>query len=194
MKAFMIRPEILSNAQSDFLSCQYLGEGPYNKLYKICEYCGLYKKIVILNQPVYYQEGRKRKLVSYCWECCKDPDNKKDLKVADHKYQAYDIVLETIRQLTLNKAKSGRCEIRFEDAVKKACKENKLVDGYLGYSEQQENQNTDNWNYKQRLWEFSYKIQYEEPLVKTIQENPLILECYYRLLYQAMMTWFVYCF
>jgi hypothetical protein len=126
---------MLSNAESDFLKCRYLGDGPYNQFYKARDYCGLYKKIVVLNQPVYYHEVRKRKLVSHCWECCIDPDNKTDLKIADHKYKAYDILLETIRQLTLNKAKSGRCGIRFEDAVKRACKKNKLVDGYLGYSE-----------------------------------------------------------
>jgi hypothetical protein len=48
---------------------------------------------------------------------------------------------------------------------------------YLGFSEQlqEENQNADNWNYKHRLWEFRYKIQYEEPLIKVVQEDPLIL-------------------
>jgi hypothetical protein len=118
----------------------------------------------------------KRKLVSHCWECCIDPDNKTDLKIADHKYQAYDILLETIKQHTCNKAKSGRCGIRFEGAVRRACEENKLVDGYLGYTEQQENQNADNnWNYKQRLKEFRYKIQYEEPKVNVIQQDPLTI-------------------
>jgi hypothetical protein len=142
---------MLSNPESDFLKCEYLGDGPYNKFYNICYYCGQYKKIAILNQPVYYQEGRKRKLVSHCCECCIDPDNKKDLKIADHKYRAYDILLGTIKQLTGNKTKSGRCGIRFEHAVKRACEENKLIDGYLGYTERQENQDADNWNYKQRL-------------------------------------------
>jgi hypothetical protein len=96
------------------------------------------------------------------------------LKIADHKYQAYDMLLQAIKQLTGDKAKKERGKVSFEDAVKKACKQNHLVDGYLGYSEQQENQNVDSWNYKQRIWEFRYKIQYEEPGVCVIQEDPLI--------------------
>jgi hypothetical protein len=99
---------MLLDLGSDFLKRKYLGDGPYNKFYDICNYCGLYKKIAVLNQPVYYHEGWKRKLVSHCWECCIDPDNKKDLKVVDHKYQAYDILLEIIKQLTGNKAKRER--------------------------------------------------------------------------------------
>jgi hypothetical protein len=170
-----------SNAESDFLKYRYLGDGPYNQFYKACDYCGLYKKIVVLNQPVYYREGRKRKIVSHCWDCCIDPDNKTDLKIADHKYKSYDILLETIKKLTTNKMKSGRGQgkIKFEDAIIEACTKNQLVDSYLGYSEQQqENQNVDNCNYRQRLWEFRYRIQYEEPSVKTIQEDPLIVSWY----------------
>jgi hypothetical protein len=63
----------------------------------------------------------------------------------------------------------------FEDVIIVACKKNQLVDGYLGYSEQQENQNANNWNYRQRLWEFQYKIQYEEPRVNMIRQDPLIV-------------------
>jgi hypothetical protein len=109
----------------------------------ISDYCGLYKKIAVLNQPVYYLEGRKRKLVCYRWDRCIDRDNKSDLKIADLKYQAYDLLLETIKQLTGNKAKRGRGQgkIKFEHAIIKACKKNRLVDCYLGYSEQQENRN-----------------------------------------------------
>jgi hypothetical protein len=166
---------MLSDIQSDFIKCQNLGYGPCNNLHNICDYCGRYKKIAILNQPVYYREGRKRELVCHCWDCCIDPDNKSDLKIADHKCQAYDILLETIKQLTCNKAKRGRGKVGFEDAVKKACKQNHLVDGYSAYSEQQENQNVDSWNFKQRLWEFRYKIRYEEPLIKVVQEDPLIV-------------------
>jgi hypothetical protein len=166
---------MLINPGSDFLKCHYLGDGQYNKFYNICDYCGLYKKIVVLNQPVYYHEGRKRKLISHCWECCIDPDNKKDLKIADHKYQAYDILLETIKQLTGNKAKRERGKVCFEDAIIEACKHNRFVDSYLGYSEEQQIQSVDSWNYKQRLWEFRYKIQYEEPRVNMMQQDPLIL-------------------
>jgi hypothetical protein len=83
--------------------------------------------------------------------CYIDPDNNKtNLKIADHKYQPYDILLKTIKELSTKKRGS-----KIEDAVKKACIQNQLVNGYLGYSEQRrQNENADNWNYKQRLWEF----------------------------------------
>jgi hypothetical protein len=53
---------LFSNAESHFLSCQYLSEGPHNNLYKICDYCGINKKISILNQPIYCQRAGRESL------------------------------------------------------------------------------------------------------------------------------------
>jgi hypothetical protein len=114
---------ILSNAQSDFLSCQY-GGGTIQQTLQNMRVLWIIQEDIGTQSICILSARGKRKLVSHCWECCIDQDNKPDLKIADHKYHAYDILLETIKQLTLNKTKSGRCGIKFENAVKKSCKEN----------------------------------------------------------------------
>jgi hypothetical protein len=44
-----------------FLSSKYL-DSPYNTRYQICYYCSKYKKMHILNYPVYYRKGARRSL------------------------------------------------------------------------------------------------------------------------------------
>jgi hypothetical protein len=72
--------------------------------------------------------------------------------------------------------------ISFDDAVRKAYYLNKEVSHYLGYSPM----STKDPNYKPpklfdfdsynlRVWQFRYKIQYEEPNIQVIQEDSLII-------------------
>jgi hypothetical protein len=58
--------------------------------------------------------------------------------------------------------------ISFEDAVKKAYNRNGNLKGYLGYFAYDTN-STILFDDK-RVWEFRYKMQYEEPRVKVIQQ------------------------
>ena len=42
-----------------FKDCEYLGNGPYNQRYQVCDCCGEYKKIYVANKPVYYCKGAR---------------------------------------------------------------------------------------------------------------------------------------
>jgi hypothetical protein len=174
-------------ADEDFPKCRFLNL-PFHNIYRVCDYCGKYKKIAVLNQPVYYDKGRKRKLVSYCDECDRIPIIKRELVDGTWKYLAYDGILEVIKNSTIEDKNYDRAAddstrtISFDDAVKEAYCQNKEVSHYLGYS----HMNTKDPNYEPpkpfdldshnpRLWQFRYKIQYEEPNIKVIQEDPLIV-------------------
>jgi hypothetical protein len=82
-----------------FLECNFLNL-PFYNIYRVCDYCGKYKKIVVLNQPVYYDKGRKRKVVSYCDDCDRIPVIKRELVDGAWKYLAYDGILEVIKNST----------------------------------------------------------------------------------------------
>jgi hypothetical protein len=139
---------------------------------------------------VYYDKGRKRKVVSYCEECDRIPVIKRELVDGAWKYLAYDGILEVIKNSTTecnnenddHAVHDSTRTISFDDAVKEAYCQNKEVSHYLGYS----HMSTKDPNYKPpkpfdldshnpRLWQFRYKIQYEEPNIKVIQEDPLIV-------------------
>jgi hypothetical protein len=55
----------------DFLGFHYIGASPSsnNNIFKVCDYCGKYKRIHILNYPIYYRKGVRRRLVSFCRDC-----------------------------------------------------------------------------------------------------------------------------
>jgi hypothetical protein len=173
-------------ADEDFPKCIFLNL-PFDNIYRVCDYCGEYKKIAVLNQPVYYDRGKKRKLVSYCHECDRIPVIKRELIDGAWKYLAYDGILKVIKNRTADRNDDDRSInepariISFEDAIKEAYDENNEVSRYLSYS-----QMSTCTNYKlsnpfdlaastERVWEFRYKIQYEEHRVKVIQEDPLII-------------------
>jgi len=80
----------------DFPKCRFLNL-PFHNIYRVCDYCGKYKKIAILNQPVYYDKGRKRKRVSYCDECDGIPVIKRELVDGAWKILAYDGILEVMK-------------------------------------------------------------------------------------------------
>jgi hypothetical protein len=175
-------------ADADFPNCRFLNL-PFHNIYRVCDYCSKYKKIAVLNQPVYYDRGRKRKLVSYCDECDRIPVIKMKLIAGDWKFLAYDGILEVIKNSTCRCDNKNEVEhpihesarkISFEDAVRKAYYQNNEVSRYLGYSQT----STKDPNYKppepfdvearnKRVWEFRYKIQYQEPNIKVILEDPL---------------------
>jgi hypothetical protein len=181
---------LLITAHEDFPKCRFLNL-PFDNIYRVCDYCGKYKKIAVLNQPVYYDKGMKRKLVSYCDDCDRIPVIKIELVDGAWKYLAYDGILEVIKNSTSkdnnNDDKQVKSEqitrtISFDDAVREACCQNKEVSHYLGYS----HMSTKDPNYKPpklfdfdsynpRVWQFRYKIQYEEPNIQVIQEDPLII-------------------
>jgi len=71
--------------ESDFHRGRFLNRS-FDKIYRVCDYCNRYKKIAVLNQPVYYDKGRKRKLVSYCDECDRIPIIKRELIASKWKY------------------------------------------------------------------------------------------------------------
>jgi hypothetical protein len=62
---------------------------PFDNIYRACDYCGEYKKIAVLNQLVYYDEGRKRKLVFYCDDCDRIPLIKRELIDGGHNSKTY---------------------------------------------------------------------------------------------------------
>jgi hypothetical protein len=179
-------------AHEDFPKCRFLNL-PFHNIYRVCDYCNIYKNIAVLNQPVYYDKGMKKKLVSYCDECDRIPVIKRELVDGAWECLAYDGILEVIRNSTTeydatknddnNQATHGLTRtISFEDAVRKAYYQNKEVSHYLGYSwtstkdpsyKPQEPFDLDGYN--QRLWKFRYKIHYVEPKVKVIQEDPLVI-------------------
>ena len=97
----------------EFLDGQYLGDGPYNTCYQECDYCRDYKKIHVLNKPVYYDKGANRKLVSYCRDCYNAVSKGGHLIVVDEKYGGYYEILDAIKD-------SNTAIISFEEAVMKA--------------------------------------------------------------------------
>jgi hypothetical protein len=181
---------LLMIADEDFPKCRFLNL-PFHNIYRVCDYCGKYKKIAVLNQPVYYDKGKKRKLVSYCNECDRIPIIKRELVDGTWKYLAYDGILEVIKNSTSKCDNKNEVEqpiyesarkISFEDAVRKAYYRNNEVSRYLGYSQT----STKDPNYKppepfdldgynQRVWQFRYMVQHEEPRVKVLQHDPLVL-------------------
>ena len=159
----------------EFLDSRYLGDGPYNTCYQVCNYCIEYKKIYILNKPVYYKSGARRKLVSYCSDCYGSISKGGRLNVVDYKYGGYYEILDAIKE-------SGTAVISFEEAVMIAfnCTENVSENGfggevgvsmlkrYLGcYRIADNNISFDD----RRLWEFRYKLQHEEPRVKVVNTS-----------------------
>ena len=155
-----------------FPSGQYLGDGPYNTCYQVCNYCIEYKKIYILNKPVYYKSGARRKLVSYCSDCHRAVSKGGRLNVVDYKYGGYYEILDAIKE-------NDTAVISFEEAVMVAFNrtENVSQHGYRvesGVSMLKRYlscyhiaDNTISFEDK-RLWELRYKIQHEEPRVKVV--------------------------
>jgi hypothetical protein len=167
----------------EFLSGKYLGDSPYNTCYQICDYCSQYKKMHTLNQPLYYKKGARRRLVSYCSDCKSTAFASGRLNVVDYKYGAYYEILDTIR----DNGEEGNKPISFEEAVRRAFNrtENVSYNGsgaevgvsmlkrYLGG--RRRNQDNNIPFDSERLWEFRYKLQHEEPRVKVIQQDPLLV-------------------
>jgi hypothetical protein len=158
-----------------FLSSQYLGDGPNNTFYQVCDYCGGYKKMHTVYQPIYYNKGAKRRLASYCSDCKRTAFAGGRLNVVDYKYGGYYEILDTIKE-------SGTAIISFEEAVMAAFNRTRNIseDGggaepgvsmlkrYLGCYRVKDN----NISFEdKRLWEFKYKLQYEEPRVKVVNSN-----------------------
>jgi hypothetical protein len=158
-----------------FLSSQYIGDGPHNTSYQICDYCRDYKKMHTVYQPIYYNKGAKRRLVSYCINCKNAVFGRGTLQVVDYKYGAYYEILDAIKE-------SGTAVISFEEAVMAAFNRNHNVsyDGsgaeggvsmlkrYLGCYRIIDNNISFDDN---RLWEFRYKLQHEEPRVKVVSSS-----------------------
>ncbi|MFL6472986.1 MAG: hypothetical protein ACJ71H_19305 [Nitrososphaeraceae archaeon] len=109
----------------EFPGSKYLGSGPYNTLYQVCDYCTEYKKIHTLNRPVYYRRGVRRKLDSCCSDCNSGISKDGRLTVVDYKYGGYYEILDAVKD-------SDAEAISFEDAVKKAFNRNQNVsqDGF----------------------------------------------------------------
>ena len=103
---------------NSFHSFQYLGDNPSNNLFKICDYCGQYRKMHILNLPIYYRKGLKRRLVSYCNDCYPAIITAKDLHVADWKHYGYFEILEVVKNSAT--AAGAATTINFDDVIKKA--------------------------------------------------------------------------
>jgi hypothetical protein len=93
-----------------FLSSQYLGDGPNNTFYQVCYYCGGYKKMHTVYQPIYYNKGARRRLVSYCIGCKNTVFGRGTLQVVDYKYGAYYEILDAIKD-------RNTAVISFEEAV-----------------------------------------------------------------------------
>jgi hypothetical protein len=159
----------------EFKSCEYLGNGPYNKRYQICDCCGEYKKIYVLNKPVYYGKGARRKFVSYCIDCYDNLMKGGRVVIADYKDFGYYEILDVIKN-------SNTTAISFDEAVKIAYNrtENITYNGfgaekgvsmlkrYLGGRRLTDNNLS--LNYK-RLWKFRYKLLHEEPRVKVVSSS-----------------------
>src|SRR5919202_5277032 len=82
----------------EFFRGQYLGDGPYNTCYRMCDYCTEYKKICFIDKPVYPKKGTKRKLVSYCSDCYGSISKGGRLNVVDYKYGGYYEILDAIKE------------------------------------------------------------------------------------------------
>jgi len=130
-----------------------------------------------LNEPLYYKRGAKRRLVSYCTDCKNTAFAGGCVIVVDYKYFGYYEILDAIRD---NKERA----ISFEEAVKRAFNrtENVSYNGsgaepgvsmlkrYLGGRRRNQDNNNIRFD-SERLWEFRYKLQYEEPRVKVINNS-----------------------
>ena len=159
-----------------FLCREYLGDPPSKICNKVCDYCKEYKQMHTLNEPIYYNKGARRRLVSYCIDCKKTAFAAGCLIVVDDKYFGYYEILDAIRD-------NGEAKpISFEEAVKRAFNrtENVSYNGsgaepgvsmlkrYLGCYRVKDN----NISFEdKRLWEFRYKLQYEEPRIKVVSSN-----------------------
>jgi hypothetical protein len=135
-----------------------------------------------LNEPIYYKGGAKRRLVSYCNDCKNTAFAAGCVIVVDYKYFGYYEILDAIR----DNGEEGNKPINFEEAVRRAFNrtENVSYNGigaesgvsmlkrYLGG--RRRNQDNNIPFDSERLWEFRYKLQYEEPRVKVIQQDPLV--------------------
>ena len=134
-----------------------------------------YKKIYILNKPTYYKNGAKRKLVCYCSDCYGAVAKGGLVNVVDYKYGGYYEILDAIKE-------SGTAAISFEQAVMSAYNrsenigENRhraepdvsVLKRYRGGRRITDN----NISFDDtRLWEFRYKLQYEEPRVKVVNSS-----------------------
>ena len=163
----------------EFLDGQYLGDGPYNTCYQECDYCRDYKKMHVLNKPVYYDKGANRKLVSYCRDCYNAVSKDGHLIVVDEKYGGYYEILDAIKD-------SNIAIISFEEAVMKAFNrtENISYNGsgaepgvsmlkrYLGCRYRRSITADNNILFDDKwLWEFRYKLQHEEPRVKVVSSD-----------------------
>jgi hypothetical protein len=159
--------------KNNFHSFQYLGDSPSNNnLFNLCDYCGQYRKIHVLNHPIYYRKGLKRKLVSYCNDCYPAIITAKDLHVADWKPYGYFEILSVVKNSTIAAGAAATTTVNFDDAVRKAYSMNGNLKQYLdSFSRGNDTLLFDN----KRVWEFRYKMQYEEPRVKVIQQDPLII-------------------
>jgi hypothetical protein len=129
----------------------------------------------ILDKPVYYKNGARRKLVSYCSDCYGSVSKGGQINVVDYKYGGYYEILDAIKE-------SGTAVIRFEEAVMAAFNriENMSQDGfggepgvsmlkrYLGCYSIADSNISFNDN---RLWEFRYKLQHEEPRVNVVDSS-----------------------
>jgi hypothetical protein len=132
-----------------------------------------------LNQPLYYKGGARRRLVSYCSDCKSTAFAGGRLTVFDYKYGGYYEILDAVKN-------SPGGAIGFEDAVMAAFNRNhnvsyngsgaepgvSMLKRYLGcYRIADNNISFDD----RRLWEFRYKLQYEEPRVKVVEQDPLYI-------------------
>jgi hypothetical protein len=164
----------------EFKSWEYLGNGPYNKRYQICDCCGQYKKVYVLNKPVYYKKGIRRKFVSYCSDCDTNLNKCGRVVISDHKDFGYYEILDAIKNSSSNNTTAK--PISFEEAVKIAYNRTQdisyngfgaepgvsMLKRYMGGRHVKDNNNNLSLDDK-RLWEFRYKLQYEEPRVKVVE-------------------------
>ena len=104
----------------EFLSSQYLGDGPHNTFHQIRDYCREHKKMHTAYQPIYYNKGAKRRLVSYCINCKNAAFGRGTLQVVDYKYGGYYEVLDAVKV-------SGTAVISFEKVVMTAFNRNQNV-------------------------------------------------------------------
>ena len=129
-----------------------------------------------LNEPLYYKRGAKRRLVSYCTDCKNTAFAAAGcVIVVDYKYFGYYEILDAIRH-------SKERAISFEEAVKRAFNrmQNVSYNGsgaepgvsmlkrYLGYHFLKDSNIPFD---SKRLWEFRYKLQYEEPRVNVVNSG-----------------------
>ena len=134
-------------------------------------------------KPVYYSKGVKRKFVSYCIGCYDNLMKGGRLTIADYKDFGYFEILDAIKDSDSDSSSnSGTAGISFDEAVTRAYNrtENLSYNGsgaelgvsmlkrYLGGRRVKDNNlSLDD----KRLWEFRYKLQYEEPRVNVVSSN-----------------------